>query len=948
MPKRNVVRPITQTETARRDVVVAEGGHELRQERRQWELRRNLVDRMVGTTDNARLKRDIDRARQHRLRMHAFPRLAANPGPTLKTPFDVQAGPKNGIKITSVKNPTERTSFGSTGRFVKVQSKSSFLAATLRFKLDSDSIRHLDPDTILVTRWDERTGRFRLIPHSGFDAQGGYAFARISRPGIYTAIGLPLDPRIRTTLQLMKSVGSWTALGLELNLLNKICQVILCNPEMQRLIESEKVLSQFGFSPGDFTGGFGGGNICEMCLGSGALGGLVEVDILEALEIPPLILRPWPVPWIWPFPCSKWVNVGPDNVPGRIGALAIHPSNGLIVYAGAADGGVFKTTNGGASWYPQWSQQLSLAIGGLAVAPSNSDILYAATGEWEGNVGAANNHFPGVGVYRSTDGGNDWDLLAPIPSQNTAAVAIDPTNPNRVFVAGDTSLHRTTNGGGNWDVTPGNVSGIFDGIISDVVIDPADVNRIYIGVHNSGVWRSTDGGATWTQLATGLATGAAASSPKISLGRNGTHGTRFVAVKMARRVFTSINRGNTFTEQTNCDVNWAPYYPWANVIAVDPSDENILLGGHASLYRSIDGGATWTQVAGYGAAGGGVHPDQQALLFDPSDHNHIYLATDGGVYESADNGQTWAPRSTGLVTTQCWTVGVSQGATLAYGITTQDNSCYEWTSGTSFSSILGPEGGWIEYDPQSADIIYADTWFASLKKSTDGGTSWANQGIQTDNGNSEALSIARTNTNLLLAVKTTGSVARSTNGGATWPDVLTIAGVTMSAVQFAPSDDNHAYAASTNGRVWHSGDGGATWTELPNAGLPVARVHDIEVDWSDPFRVYLAFGALGVRQLWRGDVTVANNATWYDASGALPAVSLPDLALTGIALHPDFEETIYVSNILGVYRSTDGGESWAPFDDGLPNSFVSDLDIRPRDRALYASTMGRGVYRRYL
>jgi photosystem II stability/assembly factor-like uncharacterized protein len=919
---------------------------EVRQAKPHWDMRRAFADRLMGTSDRAVLQRAVAAARRQQARMRSFERREADPELKFSGQVEVVGAPKGAIKLELAKNPGAPT-FGGTGRFVQLAAKECFSAATLLFRLDTESIKHLEPETILAARWDAAGKRLRLLPQSGYNEDMHYVYARVSRPGIYTAVGMPRDPRIRTTLELIYALGQWRDLDSQFDFNRKICQVILCNPDMQQWVQDFIKMGNGmeGFSPRDFAGGIAGGDLCEMCFGLGGHGGPVELDLLDLLERPPYVVKPWPLPPKFPKPCGKWVSIGPDNVPGRINAMAIHPSNGNIVYAGAAAGGVFKTTNGGNKWYAKWQQQLSLAIGGLAVATSNPNVLYAATGEWEGNVGAANNHFPGVGVYRSSDGGNDWDLLTPIPSANTAGIAIDPTNPNRVFVAGDTSLHRSTNGGASWDVTPGNVNGIFDGIVSDVVMDSNDVNRLYIGVHNSGVWRTTDGGGTWTQLTTGIATGAAASSPKIALGRNGAHGTQFIAVKMARRVFTSTDGGNNFTEQANCDVNWAPFYPWANVIAVDPQDEDVLFGGHASIYRSTNGGTSWTQVGGYGMPP--VHPDQQSLVFDPTNHDHVYLATDGGIYESTDNGQTWAAKSSGLITTQCWTVGVSDGATLAYGITTQDNACYEWTgTGNSFTQVLGPEGGWIEYDPGNANTLFADTWFANLKKSTDGGTTWSNLALQTDSGHSEALSISRLNGNRLLAVKSAGAVSRSTDGGTTWADTLSLPGMTVSSVTFAPSDDNHAYAASNNGRVWHSGDGGATWTELPNAGLPAVRVHDIEVDWNDPMRVYLAFGALGVRQLWRGEVTPANDAVWADVSGALPAVSLPDLALTGLALHPMYEETLFVSNILGVYRSTDGGESWAPYDEGLPNSFVSDIDVRKHDRMLYVSTMGRGVYRR--
>jgi photosystem II stability/assembly factor-like uncharacterized protein len=950
----NVANRVESSGTPRKELLEEEKRPEpLRQEKPHWQLRRILADRMVGTADRARLLRDVAQAREQRARMHPVERASADPERPLRGPIELGEEVEGVAKASPASDPGKLPSFGGTGWFVQVHAEAGFSRTTLRFGLEPDAMRHLEPETIFVARWDEQDERLRLIPQSGFNAKKAYAYARVTRPGVYTAVGMPLDPRIRTTLHLMRAVSGWAGLEGRLDLLPKICQLILCNSAVERLVGEDRTdgFEGSGLSQGDFLGGFGGGNICEVCLGS-KFGRVVELDILAVLDVPPYVLKPWPPPKFWPRPCPAWASIGPSNVPGRINAMAIHPTNGQTVYAGAAAGGVFKTSNAGASWRPLWSEQLSLAIGGLAVAPSNGDIVYAATGEWENNVGAANNHFPGVGVYRSTDGGSNWDLLAPIPSLNTAGLAIDPTDPNRVFVAGDTSLHRSTNGGASWDITPGNVRGIFDGVVSDVVIDPNDRNRLYIGVHNSGIWRSTDGGATWMQLTSGIATGAAANAPKIALGRNGASGTRFVAVKMAQQVYTSPDGGDMFTQQTDVDVPWAPFYPWANVIAVDLENEGVLFAGHASIYRSPDGGSTWNQVGGYGVPP--VHPDQQALVFDPSNHDHVYLATDGGVYESTDNGVSWKAKSTGLVTTQCWTVGISQSPNLAYGITTQDNACYEHAAGDSFSEILGPEGGWIEYDPQDHQVIYADTWFAALQKSTNGGASWTGLGINTRDGNTEALAIARTNADLLLAVKSDGTVARSTTGGTganPWTTVLS-PGVTISAVQFAPSNDNHAFAGSSDGRIWHSADGGASWPQLvatPAGGtLPAALIHDIEVDWSDPLRIYVAFAALGVRQLWRGELGAGSSVTWFDVSGAQPAVSLPDLALTGLALDPDYEETIYVSSILGVYRSADGGESWHPFDEGLPNSWVSDLDIRKRDRALYASTMGRGLYRRYV
>jgi photosystem II stability/assembly factor-like uncharacterized protein len=247
----------------------------------------------------------------------------------------------------------------------------------------------------------------------------------------------------------------------------------------------------------------------------------------------------------------------------------------------------------------------------------------------------------------------------------------------------------------------------------------------------------------------------------------------------------------------------------------------------------------------------------------------------------------------------------------------------------------------------NSQVIYHDAWFSQLRKTTDGGSTWSNLGIDTDTDYAEPLAIARGNTNLLLALKTTGEVARSTNGGSTWTDVLT-PGVAFSAVQFAPTDDNQAYTGTTAGRIWHSSNSGSSWTELDTTALPNAKIQTIAVDHSDPRRIFVAFAGSGIHHLFRGDIDIAGNVTWFDASGVLPTVSLPDLPLTGLVLHPTLNEVIYVSTLLGVLRSIDGGDSWAPYDDGLPNAFVSDLDFRESDRSLFGCTMGRGIYRRYV
>jgi photosystem II stability/assembly factor-like uncharacterized protein len=465
-----------------------------------------------------------------------------------------------------------------------------------------------------------------------------------------------------------------------------------------------------------------------------------------------------------------------------------------------------------------------------------------------------------------------------------------------------------------------------------------------------------NGGDDWTQLALPGVAPAQVVSPKLSVCRRSGRPT-FVAVLLSVGkegfVFTSDNGGDTFVRKKPIE---APelYAAWCTTIAVDPTNPSVILAGHVSLFRSTRGGERWSAVGVDGDPPSAGHHDQQAIVFDPSDHQHVYVATDGGVFESRDNGATWSPCSQGLVTTQCYTVAVSRSNSFRIAITTQDNGVYQSDGAPTFTEISSTEGGWIDYDPTNAETLYVDTRYEELKKSTRGGVpgTWTGLGIQSDAAIREALAIARPNPRSLLVVDREGRIRRSTDAGGAWSPALTPAGVKMCAVEYAVSDASWAYAASDDGRIWCSTDGGAGWTELPRGALPACPVNDIEVDPATPRRVFLAFGANDVtfgadtRALWRGEVASMTSVAWSDISGTTPATSLPPrLPITALAIHPDTSDTLFAAHLLGVHRTDDGGRSWARFDEGLPHCFVSDLDVHETSRALYLATMGRGVYR---
>jgi hypothetical protein len=248
-----------------------------------------------------------------------------------------------------------------------------------------------------------------------------------------------------------------------------------------------------------------------------------------------------------------WEFVGPSNVSGRVTGLAIDPRDTGTLYAGSAAGGVFRSTDGGDSWNPLWTRgQRSLAIGGLGLCAARPEVVYAATGEWEGKASSTTyHHFAGAGAYVSENRGASWRWCGPLSSTDrrasrwTSAVAVDPADPSRVFVAGDRALHRSTDFGATWEEVlvpnPASSDGleagdmVVEGAVTDVVIDPDTPAIVYAAAHKVGAFRSDDGGAAGTFRPLTLPGVAAADcdSPKIALGPRGARTARVVVVLTA-------------------------------------------------------------------------------------------------------------------------------------------------------------------------------------------------------------------------------------------------------------------------------------------------------------------------------------------------------------------------------------------------------------------------------
>jgi photosystem II stability/assembly factor-like uncharacterized protein len=942
-------------------------------------------------------------ARERTLRKPSLLDIGGRPS----TPTAVSRRKRDGI--TAVSPPLEAKNEGFL--FVPVDES---VAATL------------DLETVMVA---EISDPLQPLLNETFSywPQEGVVVGRIPRAGRYQVFALPKDPWIRTTFDTLARHWKWVERDPSLRevtgrrgrtaqpeIINRICQVILFAPEYDRL-EDPRSLDGIGKPPraSAALGGFEDSDVGERI--SSLLGDLDVVD--GALVKPPVIKWWWDV-----FPrCLRWRSIGP--VPdstfrgiGRVSQIAIHPSNGNVLIAGAAGGGVWRTSNGGASWGPRMELQPTLTIGAVAIAPSNPSIMYAASGEDGGDWNPA---WSGVGIYRSSNGGSTWTLMTRVPSTRFSAIVVHPKHPDVIYVAGNRGLHKSVNGGATWRTNPG-LGSLFDGQITDVVIGyeepvvvettaldapalaelstlfpppPFNPERVYIGVYNNGVYRSTTAGEqfgsspAFTRLdgPGQLPAGSAVGWTKLAIGRRGAHRSGFLAAKLGpdgSRIFTTIDGGTTWDEKA-ANIATVSYDEWCSVIAVDPTDENVMYAGAAgSLKRTTNGGATaadWTSI------NAGIHADQQDIAFDPLDSRRIFLANDGGVYRSTDRGTNWTLASGALAITQLYDIDLSEQDRDIVAGGAQDNGIYYRNGSGVWRNIPWGDGTQVAIDPTDPQIFYFSSQNGLplyLRRSVDGGASHQQLGQTGLSGSSPWITIIKLDPrdpianpadNRVVFVCGNSELFRSSNGGQTWQRVEDGSGNPfqssgeITALEFAPSDPAILYLATSSGAVYRAVNGGANavdWTRIDTPGspadalFPTSRVQAIRVNPGDPNHVWLVFGGsgvsftgrpdmilnpLGISHLFRNpDATDING--WVDASGQFPALSLPDVPTSAAALI-DFDPLVaYAGTDVGVFRTTDGGVTWTAFQDGLPRSPVVELRFNRRFNRLYAATMGRGVY----
>ena len=684
-----------------------------------------------------------------------------------------------------------------------------------------------------------------------------------------------------------------------------------------------------------------------------------------------------------------WTFAGPTNIGGRLTALAVDPHDVDHIWAGAAAGGVFESADRGGTWTAVFDDQPLLPVGAIAAHPTDSSIVYVGTGEANG----AGYSYDGDGVFRTTDGGATWQAMGLADTRRIGRIAIDPSDPRRVFVAAaggvyvpDThrGVYRSVDGGATWTQVLF-VSATAGAI--DVVIDPSDPDRIYAAIWqhystgddwiaggtDSGIWQSADGGDTWSRLSNGL------PAPSPTVGRIGLA----LAASSPQTVYALyLDDPGSFLgvyKTTNAGASWsrvdAPggaqesifggsgYY--FGQIRVDPANAQRVYLLDAYWARSVDGGVTWTAFTT------GLHVDHHDMAILPG---RLYMATDGGFYNSTNDGGVWTHSIT-MPITQIYDLGIDPSNTSVRFAAAQDNgSIRTKTAGLSnWVMVYGGDGLQCEVDPTSGQRVYCEFQFGGIVRSTNAGNSFsgAASGIASADRRNWMMPLVHDPITSQRLYTGTYRIYRTVDGAQSWqplsgdltngpPAHLTAPGTarpggghgashlasvvegTITTIAVSRVDNRVIWAGTDDGNVWVSTDAGAQWTQadVPGRTEWVTRLE------ADPFSAAGAFvtfsGYRNGSPLPRIFRTTDGGATWIDISAGLP-----DVPLNCVNADPAAADRgrLFVCSDLGVHVSDDFGRSWAELGTGLPAVVVQDLDLMSPTRELFAGTHARSLYR---
>ncbi len=649
---------------------------------------------------------------------------------------------------------------------------------------------------------------------------------------------------------------------------------------------------------------------------------------------------------------SNWVSKGPTNTPiilsngkkrgnGRINCITFDPANANIIWVGSPAGGLWKSVDGGSNWTTNTDDLPVIGVSHIAIDPNDSQKMYIVTGD------AYATDTYSIGILKSIDGGNSWNttgLSYTVSQEETVnKIIINPNFTDSLYAVTNSNILISPDGGISWQtVGPA-------GRWRDIEFKPNNANTIYAAKQSSGssgIYKSIDGGATWIAINNGIS--GIRHRPLIAVTPQNpevVYAVFSAADYSFHALYKSSNSGDNWVMQSNSpnilgrntDGTSSGGQSWYDLsLGVATNNENLVYVGGINLWRSDDGGVTWDIDASSGNSSyySYMHVDQHALEFNP--HNHIaYAGNDGGIYKYMENLNTWVDISDGLEISQFYNLGLSKSNPNRLVAGAQDNGT-EMLTNTTWDAIRGSDGMECAIDHYDDEIIYSESQYGGLKKSYDGGNNWDNiKPVSYEGGWNTPYKMHETNNNLIVIGY--NEVYRSTTGGATWDSIsYNAVGGTIRSIALAPSDENYVYAASY-GKIVVTKDAGASWNNI-KPGLPYYNITDITVSTNNPDRAWVTFSDYNNTD----KVYETNDAgsNWSNISGS----NLPGLPVNCIVYQGGTNDDLYIGTDVGVYYKDNTMTEWAPFNDGLPNVIVKELEIHYTKGTISAATFGRGIW----
>lgn len=703
-----------------------------------------------------------------------------------------------------------------------------------------------------------------------------------------------------------------------------------------------------------------------------------------------------------PFQALRWRLVGPSICGGRMSAVAVPRGRPYTIYTGSANGGVWKSENNGTTWKSIWDEAPSNAVGAIAISESNPEIIWVGAGDNQDRRWS----YSGTGVYKSLDGGKNWDHKGLSGTHHTGRIVIDPKNSDIVFVATmghlytsnkERGLYKTTDGGDSWkkvlyiDENTG---------IVDVVFDPSDSQILYAAAYQrirqpwkiyshgpgGGIYKSTDGGETWRKLSKGLPaegfigrTGldVSPSNPNVVYALVDNHESRTdeASLKRAERygdawkwrrliknaeVYRSDDKGETWRKVNEIDLADFYYFNlnrgwYHGVIRVSPDNEDEIYILGVPLFRSVDGGKTYERIAYRD-----LHSDHHDLWIDPENSKHLISANDGGLNVSYDRGKTWVDLPLPVGQFYSVTVDMEEPFNI-YGVM-QDAFCM-YGSVTSIPGVTDPwkkfpggERSFIAFDTTDYQTLYTSARLTRTDRKT-----WATTTIEPPPAKEGEPRQRKTwfppfllsPHNPQIIYSGSQKLFRSMDRGENWtvmsPDLTTNPG--------PDRQDGIGYGTITMiaespfkfGEIYVGTDDGL-----------VQVSHDSGETWTkitDGLPSERWVSRLVASQYEAGTVYLTLNGLRNDDFTAYVfrtrdygntwtdiKNNLPCGPVNVIREDPLDRNILYLGTDLGVYVSLDQGESWHSLCSNLPTTFVHDLVVHPRDNVLVIGTHGRSVF----